>query len=62
MIKTAKSTSKPTIPKIEHDVALGRADAFVMDRLSALELIEKTGLPLQLAVHRLKLSKTRGHL
>ncbi|RBM69428.1 amino acid ABC transporter substrate-binding protein [Vibrio tarriae] len=34
---------------IEHDVALGRADAFVMDRLSALELIEKTGLPLQLA-------------
>lgn len=34
---------------IEHDVALGRADAFVMDRLSALELIKKTGLPLQLA-------------
>lgn len=33
---------------IEHDVALGRADAFVMDRLSALELIKKTGLPLQL--------------
>ncbi|MGR5452380.1 transporter substrate-binding domain-containing protein, partial [Vibrio sp. PNB22_3_1] len=28
---------------------LGRADAFVMDRLSALELIKKTGLPLQLA-------------
>lgn len=26
---------------IEHDVALGRADAFVMDRLSALELIKK---------------------
>ncbi|CAM2963545.1 amino acid ABC transporter substrate-binding protein [Vibrio rarus] len=34
---------------IEHDVALGRADAFVMDRLSALALIKKTGLPLQLA-------------
>ncbi|GAD81092.1 amino acid ABC transporter substrate-binding protein [Vibrio ezurae] len=34
---------------IEHDVALGRADAFVMDRLSALSLIKKTGLPLQLA-------------
>jgi len=34
---------------IEHDVALGRADAFVMDRLSALELIKKTGLPLKLA-------------
>lgn len=34
---------------IEHDVALGRSDAFVMDRLSALELIKKTGLPLQLA-------------
>ncbi|MCV5214994.1 transporter substrate-binding domain-containing protein, partial [Escherichia coli] len=25
------------------------ADAFVMDRLSALELIKKTGLPLELA-------------
>lgn len=34
---------------IEQDVVLGRADAFVMDRLSALELIKKTGLPLQLA-------------
>lgn len=34
---------------IEHDVALGRADAFVMDRLSVLEVIQKTGLPLQLA-------------
>ncbi|RSD32745.1 amino acid ABC transporter substrate-binding protein [Vibrio pectenicida] len=34
---------------IEHDVALGRVDAFVMDRLSALELIKKTGLPLELA-------------
>ncbi len=34
---------------IEHDVALGRADAFVMDRLSTLQLIKETGLPLQLA-------------
>ncbi|WP_413113688.1 amino acid ABC transporter substrate-binding protein [Thaumasiovibrio sp. DFM-14] len=34
---------------IEHDVALGRADAFVMDRLSALQLIQESGLPLQLA-------------
>lgn len=34
---------------IEHDVALGRADAFVMDRLSAAQLIKKSGLPLQLA-------------
>ncbi|PMH41454.1 amino acid ABC transporter substrate-binding protein [Vibrio sp. 10N.286.49.B3] len=33
---------------IEHDVALGRADAFVMDRLSTLELVKKTGLPLKL--------------
>ncbi|OOF08890.1 amino acid ABC transporter substrate-binding protein [Salinivibrio sp. PR5] len=34
---------------IEHDVALGRADAFVMDRLSAMQLIKESGLPLQLA-------------
>lgn len=34
---------------IEQDVALGRSDAFVMDRLSALQLIKKTRLPLQLA-------------
>ncbi len=34
---------------IEHDVALGRADAFVMDRISTLQLIKETGLPLQLA-------------
>ncbi len=34
---------------IEHDVALGRSDAFVMDRLSTLQLIKKTGLPLKLA-------------
>lgn len=34
---------------IEHDVALGRTDAFVMDRLSSVELIKKANLPLQLA-------------
>ncbi|MCQ1058776.1 amino acid ABC transporter substrate-binding protein [Photobacterium sp. DNB23_23_1] len=34
---------------IEHDVALGRTDAFVMDRLSSLELIKKAKLPLELA-------------
>jgi len=34
---------------IERDVALGRTDAFVMDRLSSLELINKSPLPLQLA-------------
>ncbi|WP_038180450.1 amino acid ABC transporter substrate-binding protein [Vibrio rhizosphaerae] len=33
----------------EQDVALGRIDAFVMDRLSILEVIQKSGLPLQLA-------------
>lgn len=44
-----KITVKTYDSGIEQDVALGRADAFVMDRLSALELIKKTGLPLQLA-------------
>jgi putative amino-acid transport system substrate-binding protein len=34
---------------IERDVALGRTDAFVMDRLSSVELINKSPLPLQLA-------------
>ncbi len=34
---------------IEQDVALGRSDAFVMDRVSTLQLIKETGLPLQLA-------------
>lgn len=33
---------------IEHDVALGRTDAFVMDRLSSAALIKKANLPLQL--------------
>ena len=47
--KDGKITIKTYDTGIEHDVALGRADAFVMDRLSALELIKKTGLPLQLA-------------
>ncbi|MGF1726495.1 amino acid ABC transporter substrate-binding protein [Photobacterium nomapromontoriensis] len=34
---------------IEQDVALGRTDAFVMDRLSSIALINKAKLPLQLA-------------
>lgn len=34
---------------IEQDVALGRTDAFVMDRLSSIALINKANLPLQLA-------------
>lgn len=32
---------------IEHDVALGRTDAFVMDRLSTMQLIKKANLPLE---------------
>ncbi|WP_281647053.1 amino acid ABC transporter substrate-binding protein [Parendozoicomonas sp. Alg238-R29] len=32
---------------IEQEVALGRADAFIMDRLSAAELVKKSGLPLK---------------
>jgi putative amino-acid transport system substrate-binding protein len=47
--KDSKINIKTYDTGIEHDVALGRADAFIMDRLSALELIKKTGLPLQLA-------------
>ncbi|MFM2485931.1 amino acid ABC transporter substrate-binding protein [Celerinatantimonas yamalensis] len=34
---------------VEQVVALGRADAYVMDRLSAVQLIKKTNLPLKLA-------------
>ncbi|PVZ70680.1 amino acid ABC transporter substrate-binding protein [Pelagibaculum spongiae] len=34
---------------IEQEVALGRADAFIMDRLSAAELVKKSGLPLKAA-------------
>lgn len=47
--KDGKINIKTYDTGIEHDVALGRADAFVMDRLSALELIKKTSLPLELA-------------
>ncbi|MFW9706448.1 amino acid ABC transporter substrate-binding protein [Vibrio parahaemolyticus] len=47
--KDGKINIKTYDTGIEHDVALGRADSFVMDRLSALELIKKTGLPLELA-------------
>jgi putative S-methylcysteine transport system substrate-binding protein len=34
---------------LEQDVALGRMDAFVMDRVSSSQLIKESGLPLQLA-------------
>lgn len=34
---------------IEQDVALGRVEAFVMDRVSATQVIKEKGLPLQLA-------------
>lgn len=47
---------------IEHDVALGRADAFVMDRLSALELIKKLAFRYNWQVSRLKPSPMRGRL
>ena len=34
---------------IEQDVVVGRSDAFVMDRISVLSLVEQSGLPLRLA-------------
>lgn len=34
---------------LEQDVALGRTDAFVMDRVGSAQLIKESGLPLQLA-------------
>ena len=34
---------------IEQDVVVGRSDAFIMDRISVLSLVEKSGLPLKLA-------------
>lgn len=34
---------------MEQEVAMGRIDAFLMDKLSSVELIKKTGLDLQLA-------------
>jgi len=34
---------------VEQDVVLGRSDAFVMDRTSAVALIQESGLPLMLA-------------
>lgn len=34
---------------IEQDTALGRVDAFVMDRVSSIQSIKESGLPLQLA-------------
>jgi putative amino-acid transport system substrate-binding protein len=36
---------------IEQDTALGRVDAFVMDRVSATQVIKEKGLPLSLAGH-----------
>ncbi len=60
--KDSKINIKTYDTGIEHDVALGRADAFGMDRLSALELIERPVYHRNSRVHRLKLSKTRGHL
>ncbi|MGO1295931.1 MAG: amino acid ABC transporter substrate-binding protein [Vibrio sp.] len=47
--KDGKINIKTYDSGIEQDVVLGRSDAFVMDRLSALELIRKSGLPLKLA-------------
>lgn len=47
--KDGKINIKTYDAGIEQDVALGRSDAFVMDRLSALQLIKQTNLPLQLA-------------
>ncbi|WP_244179940.1 amino acid ABC transporter substrate-binding protein [Salinicola salarius] len=42
-------TIKTYDSNIEQDVALGRADAFVMDRVSASQVIKDKPLPLQLA-------------
>lgn len=47
--KDGKINIKTYDTAIEQDVALGRSDAFVMDRLSALALIKDSPLPLQLA-------------
>lgn len=47
--KDGKINIKTYDTGIEHDVALGRTDAFVMDRLSSVEVIKKANLPLQLA-------------
>ncbi|KEQ13712.1 amino acid ABC transporter substrate-binding protein [Endozoicomonas montiporae] len=43
---------------IEQDVAMGRSDAFVMDRISVLALIEKSGLPLKLAGEPVKVMES----
>lgn len=47
--KDGKINIKTYDTGIEHDVALGRTDAFVMDRLSSVALIKKANLPLKLA-------------
>ncbi|MET4695322.1 amino acid ABC transporter substrate-binding protein [Endozoicomonas lisbonensis] len=43
---------------IEQDVAMGRSDAFIMDRISVLALIEKSGLPLKLAGEPIKVMES----
>ncbi|TVU73577.1 amino acid ABC transporter substrate-binding protein [Cobetia crustatorum] len=42
-------TIKTYESNLEQDTALGRVDAFVMDRVSASQVIQKTPLPLELA-------------
>lgn len=42
---------------IEQDVVVGRSDAFVMDRISVLALIEKSDLPLKLAGEPIEILK-----
>ncbi|MCM2972344.1 amino acid ABC transporter substrate-binding protein [Larsenimonas suaedae] len=44
-----KITIKTYDSNVEQDVALGRSDAFVMDRVSATQVIKQTPMPLQLA-------------
>lgn len=45
----AEITIKTYDTGIEQDVAIGRTDAFVMDRLSVISLIKKSKLPLEMA-------------
>ena len=47
---------------IEQDVALGRVDAFVMDRVSTATIIRESGLPLQLAGPALQRDPQRAAL
>ena len=45
---------------IEQDVALGRVDAFVMDRVSSATVIRESGLPLELAGEPFSEIRTRS--